>query len=259
MHPWTLENAKAFVADLQSRVRGYDLEIVGGVIRKGYSDKDVDIVLTKNAEFSHADEAADAMQAMGAAFKGRIDKIPMEGWFLADGRRVDFFYAEKGDKRKRRPVVETTMRDLIMLAESASLPEFVYHGTIMRLWTAAHTGSTNLFLARDRDEAESYADRSYENGCQTELNDEGHFPYDPESTPIIVEFRLADLMADSTLAFDYDWGWEDAADGTTWQQSLAEVGSFVVTGFTDGHRKLGKVALAYPEYHAEQMALLSQP
>lgn len=105
-HPWTTASAQAFVSELSSRVQGYDLEIVGGIVRRGYSDKDVDILLKKNAAFSDPDEAADAMEAMGARFQGRIEKMPMEGWFLPDGRRVDFFYAEKGDKRKKRKVID---------------------------------------------------------------------------------------------------------------------------------------------------------
>lgn len=155
------------------------------------------------------------------------------------------------------PEREILMREFMIIVEGA-LPDTVYHGTILRKWESPAGGTDGgiLFLTKSRDEAESYADQAYEQGCITELNDDGEFPYDAGAAPVIISFDFTQLLKTPGLEFDHDWGWADAPEGATWQQSLEAVGSFVMTGFTEAHKSLAKVELAYPEYHAEKTALL---
>lgn len=106
---WTLSSAKQFVSQLRKNIRGFDIEIVGGVVKRGHSDKDVDLALVPNAKFSNVEEASDYMARIGAKYLGNIQKMAFEAWQLSDGRRVDFFFDRQmlQHKRKKRSINES--------------------------------------------------------------------------------------------------------------------------------------------------------
>lgn len=119
---------------------------------------------------------------------------------------------------------------------------FVYHGTNIRRWRQVSTHSTELYLATTYAEAQQYADEAYEHS---------HTHEDPEYkdqtiAPVVVIFKLDDLIK-AGLNFQPDWGWPEANEQTTWEESAKAVGSFCVDGFTEAHKQLGQVTAPYPD------------
>lgn len=91
----------------------------------------------------------------------------------------------------------TGMRDLITLVEQAAEPTVAYHGTSQRTWDQA-TDDNTLFLATTASNAESYAQRTYENTYDYETYSEdesGQWPYDIGNPMILVTFQVTDLKA----------------------------------------------------------------
>lgn len=134
------------------------------------------------------------------------------------------------------------MRKWINLFENQLLPEIVYHGTNLRVWNEQAYHDEPLYLTNDRVEAERHAERTY---VAHHDNEDPEYK-DPNIVPIVVKFRISDLL-DAGLNFEPDWGWDMADENTTWQQSLAAVGSFCIEGFSQSHKALGKVSAAFPE------------
>lgn len=128
------------------------------------------------------------------------------------------------------------MRQFMNLVTESVLPVTVYHGTNRRVWETKATHGEPLYLTVNRDDAENYAEEAYVSAHDHE--DPAYF--DPEIAPIVVEFNLNDLLA-LGLEFHPDFGWDGASNDTTWRESLAAVGSFCVTGFTQIHKGHGKV------------------
>ena len=130
------------------------------------------------------------------------------------------------------------MRHLINIVEAASLPDYVYHGTNLRLWNDDLPRTEPLCLTIDKKDAENYAEESYISAH----DHEDPLFFDAEIAPIIVRFKFSDLMS-LDLEFHPDFGWDGVTDVTTWKQSLDAIGSFCVTGVTPANKKIGKVIL----------------
>jgi hypothetical protein len=123
------------------------------------------------------------------------------------------------------------------LTEGA-LPQTVYHGTSQTFWE--REGDGPCYFTASYQDAANYALEA----CETEHYEkhQGEEIDDPTVSPIVVQFRLADLLAIPGAELEPDWGWVEGnrIDGEpTWEDSLRAVGSFCIPAFHD--KQLGKV------------------
>lgn len=107
--PWTLPEALVTVRALERRVRplGYFTGLTGGVLYRGSSKKDLDVILcplNASAEVDHG-PAYDAMRSLGWVRTADADRVRrvwraagstdtkhVEVWLTADRRRVDVMF-----------------------------------------------------------------------------------------------------------------------------------------------------------------------
>src|SRR5690606_15507512 len=99
-----------------------------------------------------------------------------------------------------------------------------------------------LYLTVQRQDAQNYATEAaigdmYAKYGDDFMDEDGNEKPAP-SKAIIVTFDLAQLQALEGVQFQPDWGWHGADENTSWQQSLAAVGSFCIAGFTPAHKAL---------------------
>jgi hypothetical protein len=128
------------------------------------------------------------------------------------------------------------MREWISLFEGFSPDTSLYHGTTQFLWEK--DGGDLLYLTSSADEAARYAHSAgeqeyYERYGFTEGGDESVIRH------IIVEFRLGDLLDDSSLTLHPDYGWEGATD--SWEDSLKAVGSLAIEGIESAHKNTAQI------------------
>jgi len=93
----------------------------------------------------------------------------------------------------------------------------LYHGTSEPSWAEEMEEETRLYLAKDYENAESYA---YEAAAHDEEN-----RLSPQ--PVVYSIPLSKLHG---YDLQPDWGAGSVAEGMTWQQSLREIGSICVQG-----------------------------
>ena len=99
---------------------------------------------------------------------------------------------------------------------SASLPEFVYHGTTTAEQDGLERGQTDglLYLTSDYDNAVEYAKEAARDAVSFDADE-------PPIAPIVLRFSLAKLARAGVL--EPDWKWLDPRDvraGISWQEAL---------------------------------------
>lgn len=135
------------------------------------------------------------------------------------------------------------MRKWIDLCENLheTLPDVLYHGTSDYQWDKQTIGT--LYLTKDRQDAALYAEEAVIADLD-QLNVDWEEGMAMPTRAIIVEFRGTDLISLQSR-FMPDWGWDQADDSTTWQESLQAVGSFCISDFNEKH--LGAITPAFDE------------
>jgi hypothetical protein len=120
------------------------------------------------------------------------------------------------------------------------LPKIVYHGTTAEQWNlsqgkrldwTADDATAGLHVARSPVLPEDYA--------QSRARAEGE-------TPILISFALADLKA-AGLQFAPNELHKSEGRCHDWDDCLANYGVMLVLGFSDEHKRLGKVTRLKPK------------
>lgn len=141
--------------------------------------------------------------------------------------------------------IQNHEKDASFVAQSQDL--LLYHGTTVASWKNSTSG--DLYLTNSAQEALKYAQERGESDWNDDIHEIG--VCEPEL--VVLSFRfsdLTDLMTAKAIQIEPDWGWVAGVEQElkcqgqkliatpAWSESLTQVGSICISGFSKKHKKL---------------------